>query len=291
MDAPSLPDLIHKRKQRLSDPTGRDVCVLSERHVAELAQQCGCPLRAVHAAALRLDIWPHRYLRNRETFSAGEQLRLAESTVAVVGAGGLGGNVILLLARTGVGRLKVVDGDAFDESNLNRQALAGTADIGTAKAEQAVRVVAGINPAVDVEPCPVRLDASNAVQILTGAQVIVDALDNVAGRFVLQDAARALNVPLVHGAVAGFDGQMMTILPGEPGLARLYGAPEAVDDARPDRPELVLGVPAATACTIGALQATEVVKILLGRGKLLRNRLYHIGLEQGRIGTFSFGED
>ena len=124
--------------------------------------------------------------------------------------------------------------------------------------------------------------------ILAGSDVVVDGLDNAPDRLLLQDAAGRLGIPMVHGALAGFEGRVMTVLPGDAGVKPLYG--EAADRADPDRPEAVLGVPAVTAALIGTFQAMEVLKILLRRGSLFRNTMAYVDLEKGRLDTFRFGE-
>jgi molybdopterin/thiamine biosynthesis adenylyltransferase len=204
----------------------------------------------------------------------------------VVGAGGLGGHVILLLARLGIGRLKVVDSDVFDESNLNRQALSSHAALGDPKAEEAVKVVGSINPGVLVSSYEMRLTVSNAPEILKDADVVVDALDNVSDRFVLEEAAHDLGIPMVHGALAGFEGQLMTIFPGDAGLSYLYGNKGAGRD-KTRSPEAVLGVPTPTPCLVATLQAMEVVKIILNRGRIFRNSMVHVDLETGQMNVFT----
>ncbi|MBW1681109.1 MAG: ThiF family adenylyltransferase, partial [Deltaproteobacteria bacterium] len=140
----------------------------------------------------------------------------------------------------------VVDSDRFDETNLNRQALSSMETLGLPKAEVAARMVECINPGVEVIAHTARLDPSNGISLLRGTQVVVDALDNVASRFALQDAARDLNIPLVHGAIAGFEGQAMTISPEDRGMNLLYGKnPKGEKSGRPT-PEAMLGVPAIT---------------------------------------------
>lgn len=216
-----------------------------------------------------------------------EQLRLAESRVAVVGVGGLGGQVILPLARVGIAHLVVVDHDLFDEINLNRQALCSKEAIGRPKSEEAVAVVGSINPGVEVTPYQARLDGSNAREILADSDVVVDALDNVSSRFALERATKELGIRLVHGALAGFEGRLMTIFPDDPGLKNLYGSEQVkVDDTK--RPEAILGAPVLTPSFIANLQAMEVIKILLGRGRIFRNIMLHADLEGGQLSEFSF---
>lgn len=280
---------IQQAARLVKDPAGRQVRVLEDQEAVRLAAASGLSPAAVYETALAREIVPYRYLRNHECISVNDQLRLARSRVAVVGAGGLGGNVILLLARIGVGRIVVVDSDRFDETNLNRQALSSMETLGLPKAEVAARMVEGINPGVEVIAHTARLDPSNGISLLRGTQVVVDALDNVPSRFALQDAARDLNIPLVHGAIAGFEGQAMTIFPEDRGMNLLYGKnPRGEKSGRPT-PEAMLGVPAITPALIAALQAMEVLKILLDRGRVLRKTMLHADLETGRIEEFSFG--
>ncbi|MBW1707421.1 MAG: HesA/MoeB/ThiF family protein [Deltaproteobacteria bacterium] len=236
---------------------------------------------------MEMGIHPYRYLRNMETISLKEQLKLSKSRVAVVGAGGLGGNVVLLLARLGIGQLVVVDQDVFDETNLNRQALSNVTSLGKSKSGEAVDLVTSINPGVEVLPYQVKLNTSNAFEMLDGAEVVVDALDNIPDRFVLEEACKKLGIPLVHGALAGFEGQVMTIFPGDPGLKHLYGNERASSD-RSKSPESVLGVPAPTPSLIATLQVMEVLKIILKRGKIFRNVMLHVDLETGGMNKFVF---
>jgi molybdopterin/thiamine biosynthesis adenylyltransferase len=282
-----LHELIKKRAMKITDKASREVQVLEDEQATKTATELDLTIHEVYREALALGIVPYRYIRNRDAISVKEQFKLAASRVAVVGAGGLGGQVILLLARVGVGRLVVVDHDLFDETNLNRQALSHTEFMGRPKSAQAVAEVRSINPGVEVTPHQAKIDASNAADILDGSDVVVDALDNVPTRFALERATKALKIPLVHGAVAGFEGRMMTIFPGDSGLKNLYGSESVkVDDAK--RPEAILGVPVLTPSFIANLQAMEVVKIILERGKLFRNTMLHVDLEGGQVSVFSF---
>jgi len=283
-----IQDRIRERAKKIADPAGREAEILEDRAAREIAWQSGVALHEIYREALRLGVYPYRYIRNADILSAAEQLRLAESRVAVVGAGGLGGQVIVLLARIGVGTLVVVDCDQFDETNLNRQALCTAVTLGEPKARASVEAVASINPGIRVIPHPVRIDAGVIDGILAGSDVVVDGLDNAPDRLLLQDAAGRLGIPMVHGALAGFEGRIMTVLPGDAGVKPLYG--ETADRSDPDRPEAVLGVPSVTAALIGTFQAMEVLKILLRRGSLFRNTMAYVDLEKGRLDTFRFAE-
>ena len=280
-------ELIRGKPRRITDQAGREVLVLDDDQTLKIAGDCRRSVHEIYTEALRLGINPYRYIRNREIISVQEQLRLAESQVAVVGAGGLGGQVILLLARVGIGHLLVVDHDIFDETNLNRQVLCSKESLGRPKSEVAVDVVGSINPGVEVTPYQVSLDSSNALEILAGSDVVVDGLDNVPGRFVLERTTKKLGIPLVHGAVAGFEGWIMTIFPDDPGLKCLYGSEEGRKNDTKSA-EAILGVPALTPSIIATLQAMEVLKIILKRGKIFRHSMVHVDLERGQLNEFAF---
>ncbi|MCD4717393.1 MAG: HesA/MoeB/ThiF family protein [Desulfobacterales bacterium] len=283
-------ELIQSRSKKVTDPAERKILVLEEEQAHSIAGKCGLKIKDVYSEAMELGIYPYRYLRNMETISIEEQFKLSKSRVAVVGAGGLGGNVILLLARLGIGQLVVVDYDVFDETNLNRQALSNVNSLGKSKSEEAVELVGSINPGVEVLPYQVKLNTSNASEILTGSDVVVDALDNIPDRFVVEKVCKKLRIPLVHGALAGFEGQIMTIFPGDPGLKHLYGNESAGSD-RSKSPESVLGVPAPIPSLIATLQIMEVFKIILKRGKVFRNVMLHLDLETGEMNEFAFDKN
>ncbi|MBW2569011.1 MAG: HesA/MoeB/ThiF family protein [Deltaproteobacteria bacterium] len=269
------------------DASGREALVLEDAHALKIAKECGCKVYEVYLNALKEEICPCRYIRNRETISLKEQLRLAESRVVVIGAGGLGGQVVLLLARIGIGHLVVVDRDVFEETNLNRQALCNKNTLGKSKAKEALASVEAVNPGVKVSACSVKLDSSNAFEMLSGSDVIVDGLDNVSDRFILEGICKKLGIPLVHGALAGFEGRVMTIFPDDPGLMNLYGS-KRTNKNSPKSPESVFGIPAMTPCLIASLQAMEVFKIILKRGKIFKNAMLYVDLETGQMNEFVF---
>lgn len=282
-----MQEMLRKKAKKITDPAGREVEILEDVQATALAHQYHSTVHLVYAEAMGLGICPHRYLRNRDIISIKEQLQLAKSRVVVIGAGGLGGHVILLLARMGIGQLIVVDYDVFDETNLNRQALSNVKSLGNSKSQTAVEAIGFINPGVAVTPYQIKLSVSNASEILDGADVVVDALDNVPDRLLLEKATKKLGIPLVHGALAGFEGQVMTIFPEDPGLKHLYGkSGRHIDKSK--SPESVMGVPTFTPSLIATLQAMEVLKIILGRGKVFRNAMLYVDMETGQISEFSF---
>ena len=287
----NLTRLLREQAATVPDPAGRKVDVITDNQAMALAEHLECSLAAVYTLAMNLDIWPYRYIRNRDTLALDDQLRLAGSRVAVIGAGGLGGQIVLLLARLGVGHITVVDPDVFDETNLNRQALSFLANIGQSKANAAVQAAAEINPAVEIRPLVRPLNRATAPGILKNMEVAVDALDSIHDRMILQNAAQKHEIPMVHGAIAGFAGQVMTILPGDLGLKHLYGKKTPPKQSASKTAESFLGVPAPTPCLIAGLQAMEVVKLLLNRGRIFRNRLMCVDLESGFFNEVSFETD
>jgi len=260
-------------------PSEGDLFLLSINAVRQIAEEFDLPPSEVEIRALEERILPARYLRSLGTVGWEGQIRLLKATIAVVGLGGLGGNVVEGLARAGIGRLIIIDGDAFVEHNLNRQTLGTEANLGVSKAEVAKARVAEINSAVEVIARPVQATVESLPQLLEGAEVVVDALDRLPTRLMLQDAAQNLGIPMVHGAIAGMVGQVMTILPGDEGLYALYGRGKV-----PERGiEAQQGCPTATPMMIAAWQVQEVLKILLDKGELLRHRMLFMDAEAGTV--------
>lgn len=211
-----------------------------------------------------------RYQRNFDTLSLEEQTRLSESKVVVVGLGGLGGGVVEMLARVGVGQLVLVDGDVFDESNLNRQLLSREDLIGSPKAQAALERVAAINSEVKAQARVEFVDGSNLYDLIKGADVVMDCLDSIDTRFLLQEAAVKAKVPIVSGAIAGVTGQVTTIFPGDKGYELIYGTKSRSSSKGV---ELKTGNISYCALFVSAIQASECVKVLLDRGDILRNKL------------------
>jgi molybdopterin-synthase adenylyltransferase len=261
--------------ETLPDQAGRERSVLREETARDIAKKYNVNLYDVYLTALELKIMPYRYIRNLDSITIEDQLVLARSRVCIIGAGGLGGQIILLLARLGVGNLIIVDCDLFDETNLNRQALSSMDALGRPKAQVAKEEILKINPAINVTAYNKRLDKNNAEEIFIGAQVIVDALDNIPDRFTLETTAKKMRIPLVHGAVAGFMGQIMTVFPDDAGMENIYDKNRG--PIPPEKnPALKLGVPAVTPAIIASFQVMETVKILLERKEQLRNTLVYL---------------
>lgn len=219
----------------------------------------------------------HRYARHILLPQVGGlgQERLLASSVLVVGAGGLGSPLVLYLAAAGVGRIGVVDNDVVELSNLQRQVIHRTEDLDRPKVDSAARAVRALNPDVTVEPIPTRLSAINAPEILARYDLVADGSDNFATRFLINDACHLLGKTLVSAAVLRFDGQMSThrghLGTGDPCYRCLHPAPPPTGAAPPSCAEA--GVLGAVAGTLGCLQATEVIKELLGIGESMAGRL------------------
>jgi len=213
-----------------------------------------------------------RYARNRNLIDSREQEILRGKTIAVVGLGGLGSYIAEQLARLGFGRLILIDGDIVDESNLNRQLFATERAIGLPKADLAVERLCQVNSQVEYISHHARLTPENGIELLEGADIVVDAVDSISARLMLQDLCGQLRVPLVHGAIGGWWGQVSVIFPGDDTLSRIYPK------------EYVLGIeqdfgnPAFTPGIIASIQVSETLKICLGRPGVLRGKLLRVDL-------------
>ena len=213
-----------------------------------------------------------RYSRNKNLMSDDEITLLSQKKVCVLGLGGLGGYIVEMLSRIGVGSLTLVDGDVFDETNLNRQLFSSMNNLGSSKALEAEKRVKGINPLTKVIPVCEFIDSSNAMKIITNHDVIVDALDSIDLRKYIAKVCTELNLPLVHGAIAGWYGQVATIYPNDTTLDILY--PKDIKRGI----EKELGNPSFTPALVASIQVSEVIKLLLNRGDLLRNSFMMIDL-------------
>jgi sulfur-carrier protein adenylyltransferase/sulfurtransferase len=199
------------------------------------------------------------------------QRRLLDARVLLLGAGGLGSPTALYLGAAGVGTLGIIDNDVVDLSNLQRQVIHTTDRIGTPKVDSAEAAIKAINPDVEVVKYEQRLDASNIVDVLSGYDVVVDWLDNFPTRYLLNDASVRMRIPVVSASILGFDGQLSVFAPYEgPCYRCLYPVPPPAELAPSCGANGVLGVLPGT---MGLLQATEVVKLVVGVGEPLVGRL------------------
>ena len=168
-----------------------------------------------------------RYLRNLSALTEGECRLLRSKRILVVGCGGLGGYIIEMLTRIGVGAIRAVDGDRFEESNLNRQLLSSPELLGVSKAVAAVARISQVNPDVKAEAHYAFFDETNAEKLISGCDLVMDALDNIDSRRILAHYCEKLGVPMVYGAISGWVAQAAISLPGDDFIEKLY--PDGVE--------------------------------------------------------------
>ena len=237
-------------------------------------------MRDVRAIPL-IDSERERYARQIMIPQIGEegQKRLKAATVFIAGLGGLGSISAQYIAAAGVGELIIVDHDRVSLSNLNRQILHRTADLDWPKTESARKKLAALNPECRIRPIATKITADNAGTLIAGADLILDATDNMATRLHLNRAAMSQGIPFVYGGIDGFDGMVSSFVPGETGCLECI----FTDSAGKDRPEP--GVLGPTAGIISSIQSLEAIKYFTGAGDMLKGRLLYI---QGL--TMSFRE-
>ncbi len=206
-----------------------------------------------------------RYSRQIRLFGEDGQEKLKETAVFIAGAGGLGSIVSIYMAAAGFGRIRIVDCDRIELSNLNRQVLHWSDDVGRNKADSALETLCGINPEIKVEALVETISENSIDRLLQGSDLIMDAMDNFPTRYLLNQAALRKGLPLFHGAISGLQGQATTIVPGKSACLRCIFPRAPPATAFP-----ALG---ATCGIIGSIQVTEAVKWVLGKGELLQNRL------------------
>lgn len=209
-----------------------------------------------------------RYLKNYAAISVTEQSQLAKKRILIVGCGGLGGYLLEYLGRLGVGYITIVDGDVFDETNLNRQLLSSQMNLGKPKVLAAKHRMLAINPLVHLETVQENLTEENAASLVKDHDIVLDALDNIPDRLLLQRTCKEVGLPLVHGALAGWYGQVCVIQPGEDLLDLIYGNYDIEQGE-----EIETGSLSFTAGLVASIQASEAVKLLLGKPTLNRELL------------------
>ena len=197
-----------------------------------------------------------RYSRNVPALTREECALLCGKKIAVIGCGGLGGHIIELLARVGIGTIRAVDGDVFEASNLNRQLLSEVPLLGTGKAEAAKARISRVNPDVAVEAVHTFLDEKNAAELISGCDAVLDALDNIAARRILAGACRDAEIPYIHGAIRGWIAQAAVSMPGDDLIETLYPEGTTVTDK---------SVLSFTPALCASVQAALCVKLLTGR--------------------------
>lgn len=211
-----------------------------------------------------------RHIILPEVGGIGQQ-KLLDAKVFMVGAGGLGSPVGFYLAAAGVGTIGIADGDVVDHSNLQRQILHSTKDVGRSKAISAKETLEALNPDVKVIPYEERLTSKNIMDIIKGYDVVIDGSDNFPTRYLTNDACVLSNIPLSHGSIYRFEGQVTTFVPGDgPCYRCLFESPPPPEFVPSCHEAGVLGVLAGV---VGTIQATEIVKLILGKGDMLKGKL------------------
>jgi molybdopterin-synthase adenylyltransferase len=205
-----------------------------------------------------------RQIMLKEIGTKGQE-KLRKAKVFIAGAGGLGSPIAIYLGAAGIGLIKIADHDRVELSNLNRQILHWEEDIGKKKVDSARDKLGKLNSATHLEITYDTINEENVLQMVEGFDAIVDAMDNLPTRYILNKAAIEKDIPFFHGAVNGFEGRAMTIIPGKTPCLRCMYHGEVPDETFP-----VIGV---TPGIIGSIQATEVIKYIVGTGELLTNRL------------------
>jgi len=206
-----------------------------------------------------------RYDRQLPLLGEDGQERIRDASVFIAGAGGLGSLSSIYLAAAGIDRIAIADFDTVDVSNLNRQILHWSDDVARMKIDSAREKLAKINPDVEIEAISEKIDEDNVSELVVGSDLIVDAMDNFRARYLLNKAAIARNIPLFHGAVHGFVGQVTTVIPGETACLR------CIFPNYP--PEGVFPIIGATCGVVASIQVTEVLKYISCTGTLATNRL------------------
>ncbi len=271
-------DIINKIKKvsiRKKFPDETFYTGISVEHIENLAKLFQVGGFHIEITALEQGIVPERYARNMKTFSPVDQATLLGSQVSIVGLGGLGGAVTEILARIGIGSLNLIDGDTFEDSNLNRQFLSTHHLQAASKTQAAGKRVKAINSSISVQLYNRFLDDENAVSLIENSDVIVDCLDNIKTRFLLEGASKKIGSPLVSAAVAGIFGHVTSVFPEDQGLKLIYGQSNIL---LPKGAEASLGCLPQAVTLLAALEASEVVKILINKGSVLRNKLIVIDL-------------
>lgn len=236
-------------------------------------QNFGLTFPAVEEAILDLNLLPARYQRNQRSLSCRQQLSLFRGKVAVIGCGGLGCYIIEELARLGVGHITVIDPDNYEEHNLNRQLFSKVDNLGQPKVAVAAVRIKEVNPAVTIVPVQDAFTSSNGMGFIEKVDVVADALDSIPRRLELAEVCEKCDIPLVHGSVGGWYGQVTTQFPGEYTLQKIYSRCSAEGGIEKD-----LGNLSFVVAMIASIEVAEIVKILLGEGSTLRGKMLSLNL-------------
>lgn len=253
--------------------------VIDDDALLEWAQRIRVSPRDAQIEALRRKIIPHRYTKNFRALTLAEQRKICESRVLICGCGGVGGILLNLIARAGVGTLRLVDGGVFSPSNFNRQWFCDSQGLSRPKAEVSGERVRAINPLIEVELFSTHMDEENVESFIGGTDLVVDALDDLPGRFLIAEAAKHAGIPFIHTAATGWWGQISTFLPGSFfDLHDIYGQETERDPALD-----MMGALGPAPAVIGGLAAFEALRLLSGRNSAYADQILYLDGESGRI--------
>ena len=240
-------------------PGGGEGRVLDDAAVASIARNFNVRGHAVESAALAEGIRPVRYLRNGAVISVEQQRFLLDASIALVGLGGLGGHVLDMSLRLGVGVIDAVDGDHFEPTNLNRQLLSNQQTLNMDKAQAARTHAENVNPSVAFTAEPIFLHGDGFIPLLEGKTLVVDALGGLDDRLSLRQAAQKVGIPIVSGALAGWTGYVATTYPGDPSPSDFMGDDNGAEEK--------LGCPAPAVSLVASLMASHITDILTRRSE------------------------
>ena len=275
MPAP-LEASIRALARQIALPWGGSGLVLAVDDVATLVETHAMPGWEIEAIALDQGVYPVRYLRNGRAIDAPGQARLLRARVAQVGLGGLGGSLLEQFLRLGIGRIRAADGDRFEATNLNRQALSAMDNLGQTKSRAALHRAAAINPSIGINATDEFLTPESLPAFLRDCNLAVDALGGLVTRGHLQRAASDAGIPLVTGALAGWTGYVAVVLPGQTGPADIMGTDNGAEEQ--------LGCPAPAVNLVASLMAAQVVALLTGAPSLA-GRMLVADLASGTFDT------
>lgn len=253
---------------------------LGEREIASLAARLGVTVRAAMALLLDGDVWPERFRRNQGVLTAGAQKRLLELRLFVAGCGGLGGEFASLLCRMGAGCLRICDPDVFEASNLNRQRFCTESSLGQPKAAVVREGLLAIASYLEIEALQVAVTPANLEELLSGVDVVVDCLDSVSRKKMLEQGAAAAKIPYLHGSVLATEGFAWLDIPARQRLAALYPDITAADKSAGPEPVL-----ATTVTGTAALMASLLLNGLILDGAC-QSPLCHLDCSVPELDTF-----
>ena len=260
---------------------GRVKDVLSVEMTKSLARKAGLCQRFIEIFALEKGIVPARYNRNIGSIGIEGQIKLLQSAVLIVGLGGLGGLVCEELARAGVGKVYVADGDVYDETNLNRQIFSTESNLGKSKAKETQKRIKKVNSSVDFFAFDCKF-SQTPEKIWNEVALVFDCLDNIIERLILADKCSQSDIPLVHGAIAGWCGEVAVISPGSRMLEQVYKTDKYGLERK-------LGTPVFTAAAAASIMAAEGVKLLTGKTCVKENRILYFDLKQNIWQSINLG--